>query len=259
MLLKHSQRNRSAAVAVRIPMYSPSPKAKRIEFRPPDPLANPYLAFSAMLMAGLDGIERELDPGEPIDRNLYELPPEQLADIPTVPDLARRGARRARGRPRLPHQGRRLHRGPHRDLRRVPPRAVRPREDPAPPVRVPALLRRLSDERAARSLDTWTRSAPPARLGWPGDPGPVPEEDPRDPCRSAHARKRPRRPVEPQRRLARPGRPDPARRQRLRRERVLDRRPAPAPAQGRLQPAPGDARGGRAARARRSPTPSPPP
>jgi glutamine synthetase len=83
VLLKHSQRNRSAAV--RIPMYSPSPKGKRIEFRPPDPLANPYLAFSAMLMAGLDGIERQLDPGEPIDRNLYELPPEQLADIPTVP------------------------------------------------------------------------------------------------------------------------------------------------------------------------------
>jgi glutamine synthetase len=83
VLLKHSQRNRSAAV--RIPMYSPSPKAKRIEFRPPDPLANPYLAFSAMLMAGLDGIERELDPGEPIDRNLYDLPPDELGDIPTVP------------------------------------------------------------------------------------------------------------------------------------------------------------------------------
>jgi glutamine synthetase len=83
VLLKHSQRNRSAAV--RIPMYSPSPKTKRIEFRPPDPLANPYLAFAAMLMAGLDGIQRELDPGEPIDSNLYELPPEQLADIPTVP------------------------------------------------------------------------------------------------------------------------------------------------------------------------------
>ena len=66
-------------------MYSPSPKAKRIEFRPPDPLANPYLAFAAMLMAGLDGIERELDPGEPLDQNLYDLPPEQLADIPTVP------------------------------------------------------------------------------------------------------------------------------------------------------------------------------
>jgi glutamine synthetase len=83
VLLKHSQRNRSAAV--RIPMYSPSPKAKRIEFRPPDPLANPYLAFAAMMMAGLDGIERGLDPGTPIDQNLYDLPPEQLADIPTVP------------------------------------------------------------------------------------------------------------------------------------------------------------------------------
>jgi glutamine synthetase len=83
VLLKHSQRNRSAAV--RIPMYSPSPKGKRVEFRPPDPLANPYLAFPAMLMAGLDGIERGLDPGEPIDQNLYELPPDQLADIPTVP------------------------------------------------------------------------------------------------------------------------------------------------------------------------------
>jgi glutamine synthetase len=83
VLLKHSQRNRSAAV--RIPMYSASPKAKRLEFRPPDPLANPYLAFPAMLMAGLDGIERQLDPGEPIDRNLYELPADQLAHIPTVP------------------------------------------------------------------------------------------------------------------------------------------------------------------------------
>jgi glutamine synthetase len=83
VLLKHSQRNDSAAV--RIPMYSPAPKAKRLEFRPPDPLANPYLTFPAMLMAGLDGIERALDPGEPIDRNLYELPPEQLAGIPTVP------------------------------------------------------------------------------------------------------------------------------------------------------------------------------
>jgi len=83
VLLKHSQRNRSAAV--RIPMYSASPKSKRLEFRPPDPLANPYLAFSAMLMAGLDGIKRALDPGEPIDRNLYELAQAELAGIPTVP------------------------------------------------------------------------------------------------------------------------------------------------------------------------------
>ena len=83
VLLKHSQRNRSAAV--RIPMYSPAPKSKRVEFRPPDPLANGYLAFPAMLMAGLDGIERGLKPGEPLDVNMYDLPPEQLADLPTVP------------------------------------------------------------------------------------------------------------------------------------------------------------------------------
>ena len=83
VLLKHSQRNRSAAV--RIPMYSTSAKAKRIEFRPPDPLANPYLAFPAMMMAGLDGIARGLMPSDPLDVNLYELPPEVLGEIPTVP------------------------------------------------------------------------------------------------------------------------------------------------------------------------------
>jgi glutamine synthetase len=83
VLLKHSQRNRSAAV--RIPMYSPAPKSKRVEFRPPDPLANPYLAFPAMLMAGLDGIRRGLKPSDPLDVNLYELPVEQLAEIPKVP------------------------------------------------------------------------------------------------------------------------------------------------------------------------------
>ena len=78
--LVYSQRNRSACV--RIPMYSPSPKAKRIEFRPPDPSANPYLAFAAMLMAGLDGVERGLDPGEPGDYDLYE---ESHLDVPQVP------------------------------------------------------------------------------------------------------------------------------------------------------------------------------
>ncbi len=83
VLLKHSQRNRSAAV--RIPMYSTSARAKRIEFRPPDPLANPYLAFPAMLMAGLDGIARGLRPSDPLDTNLYELPADVLADIETVP------------------------------------------------------------------------------------------------------------------------------------------------------------------------------
>src|SRR5688572_6472301 len=74
--LAYSSRNRSAAV--RIPMYSPSPKAKRIEVRFPDPLCNPYLAFSAMLMAGLDGIENKIDPGEPLDKDIYSLSPEEL-------------------------------------------------------------------------------------------------------------------------------------------------------------------------------------
>jgi len=81
--LVYSQRNRSAAV--RIPVYSASPKSKRLEFRPPDPTANPYLAFAAMLMAGLDGIHRRLDPGLPVDADLYELPDEELAKIATVP------------------------------------------------------------------------------------------------------------------------------------------------------------------------------
>jgi len=81
--LAYSQRNRSACV--RIPMYSKSPKAKRIEFRPPDPTANPYLAFSAMLMAGLDGIQNQIDPGEPFDKDLYDLPPEEAAQIKSTP------------------------------------------------------------------------------------------------------------------------------------------------------------------------------
>lgn len=78
--LAYSARNRSAAV--RIPVYSTSPKAKRIEYRPPDATANPYLAFAAMLMAGLDGIRNRIPPGEPIDKNIYDLPPEEKAKIP---------------------------------------------------------------------------------------------------------------------------------------------------------------------------------
>ena len=66
-------------------MYSPSPKAKRIEVRFPDPSCNMYLAFSAMLMAGLDGIQNKIDPGEPMDKNLYDLEPEEAANIPTLP------------------------------------------------------------------------------------------------------------------------------------------------------------------------------
>jgi glutamine synthetase len=81
--LMYSQRNRSAAC--RIPVYSASPKSKRIEFRPPDPSANPYLAFSAMLMAGIDGIQNRLDPGLPLDEDVFELSEERLAEVPTVP------------------------------------------------------------------------------------------------------------------------------------------------------------------------------
>ena len=81
--LVYSARNRSAAA--RIPVYTAQPKAKRIEFRPPDPSCNPYLAFSAMLMAGLDGIEKQMDPGDPLDKNTYELSPEEAARLKTVP------------------------------------------------------------------------------------------------------------------------------------------------------------------------------
>ena len=83
VLLAYSSRNRSAGI--RIPMYSPSPKAKRIEVRFPDPSANPYLAFAAMLMAGLDGIENKIDPGEPAEKDLYDLEPKEAAKIRTMP------------------------------------------------------------------------------------------------------------------------------------------------------------------------------
>ncbi|MBM4416358.1 MAG: type I glutamate--ammonia ligase [Chloroflexi bacterium] len=81
--LAYSMRNRSASI--RIPTYSMSANAKRIEFRPADATCNPYLAFAAMLMAGLDGIQRQIDPGDPLDRNIYDLPAEELSKVPTVP------------------------------------------------------------------------------------------------------------------------------------------------------------------------------
>jgi glutamine synthetase len=85
--LAYSRRNRSAAV--RIPMYSTSPKAKRIEFRCPDPSCNPYLAFSAMLMAVVDGIQNKIDPGEPLDKDIYDLPPEEASKVPQTPGSLR--------------------------------------------------------------------------------------------------------------------------------------------------------------------------
>jgi glutamine synthetase len=81
--LAYSSRNRSASI--RIPTYSPSPKAKRIEVRFPDPATNGYLAFAAMAMAGIDGIENKIDPGEPLDKNIYGMSPEELANVPSMP------------------------------------------------------------------------------------------------------------------------------------------------------------------------------
>jgi glutamine synthetase len=81
--LAYSQRNRSASI--RIPMYSPSPKSKRIEFRCPDPSCNPYLAYAAMMLAGLDGIMNKIDPGEPLDKDIYDLEPEELKNVPSTP------------------------------------------------------------------------------------------------------------------------------------------------------------------------------
>jgi glutamine synthetase len=81
--LVYSQRNRSAAC--RVPLYSRSPKAKRVEFRVPDPSCNPYLAFSSMLMAGLDGVRNKIEPPDPVDKDIYELPREELENLPSVP------------------------------------------------------------------------------------------------------------------------------------------------------------------------------
>lgn len=81
--LAYSQRNRSASI--RIPMYSSSPNAKRVEFRCPDASGNPYLGFSAMLMAGLDGVINRIDPGEPLDKDIYDMEPEELKNVPSTP------------------------------------------------------------------------------------------------------------------------------------------------------------------------------
>jgi hypothetical protein len=132
--LAYSRRNRSAAC--RIPMYSTSPKAKRVEFRPPDPSANPYLAFAAMLMAGLDGVLNKLNPGEPLDKDIYDLSPEEMKAVPSMPG--------ARSRSRILAQGRRLLRGLDRNLHRLQAQKRSRRRAYAPAsVRIPPLLRHL--------------------------------------------------------------------------------------------------------------------
>ena len=114
--LAYSRRNRSASI--RIPVYSPSPKAKRIEFRCPDGSSNPYLAFSAMLMAMLDGIKNKIKPGEPLDKDIYDLEPEELAKVPKTPGSLDEALNNLEKRPRVPAAGRRVHqrRDQHLDL-----------------------------------------------------------------------------------------------------------------------------------------------
>ena len=91
-------------------MYSPSPKAKRIEFRCPDPSCNPYLAFSAMLMAAIDGIQNKIHPGEPLDKDIYDLAPEELAEVPKTPGSLDEALGRPGEGPRVPAPRRRVHR-----------------------------------------------------------------------------------------------------------------------------------------------------
>ena len=140
--LVYSQRNRSACI--RIPITGSNPKAKRIEFRVPDPSSNPYLAFSAMLMAGLDGIKNKIEPRDPVDKDLYELPAGRGCGHPAGPRIASGGARGTRGRSRLPHRGWRVHRRPDRDLDRLQAAQRGGPDPPAPaPARVRAVLRHL--------------------------------------------------------------------------------------------------------------------
>ena len=164
-------RSATARRRCRIPLYSKSPKAKRVEFRCPDPSCNPYLAFSAMLMAGLDGVQNRIEPPDPVDKDLYDLPARGAGEGPAGARLARRGARRPRGRPRVPARRRRLHARPHRHLDRLQARARdRPRPAPPPPVGVPPLLRHLGPGRRAGGPTPGLVSLGPRHE--PGQPAP---------------------------------------------------------------------------------------
>ncbi len=152
--LVYSQRNRSACV--RIPTYSSSPKARRLEFRAPDPSCNPYLAFSAMLMAGLDGVINKIEPPAPGRRGPVRAGGQrERRRWPDHREHARqpgRGARGARSRPRLPAQGRRLHPRPDRGVDQLQARArARAGRPPPAPVRVSPLLRHLASSGPARA------------------------------------------------------------------------------------------------------------
>ena len=141
--VSYSRRNRAAII--RVPVNSPSPQSRRIEYRCPDSAANPYLLFSAMLMAVLDGIQNKLRPGEPLDKDIYDLQPQELDTVPTTPTDARGLAGRSAGRPRILAPRRCLHsrRDRHMDLVQAEPRS-RDHPGPAASLRVFALLRRIS-------------------------------------------------------------------------------------------------------------------
>ena len=121
--LVYSSRNRSASV--RIPITGSNPKAKRIETRFPDPSANPYLAFSALMLAGVDGIKNKIEPAAPDRQGHLRAPAGRDGRDRPGPDLARRRARRPRGRPRLPDGRQRLHARPDRDVDRLQARPTR--------------------------------------------------------------------------------------------------------------------------------------
>ena len=140
--LVYSARNRSACV--RIPIAGDSPKAKRIEFRIPDPSSNPYLCFAAQLMAGLDGIKNRIEPPEPVDKDLYELPPEEHEAIAQVPGSLPEVLLALEADHEFLLEGDVFTDGPHRDLDRVEAQE-RGRPDPLPPApaRVRDVLRHL--------------------------------------------------------------------------------------------------------------------
>ena len=167
--LVYSQRNRSACV--RIPMYSSSPKAKRIEFRCPDPTANPYLAFSAMLLAGLDGIEKGLDPGAPSDYDLFE---ESQREVAQVPGSLAESLDALEADHAFLLKGGVFSEELIDDLDRLEAdERGRRRPAAAPPGRVRPLLRRLGRARAGGGSPARRRCRPPAAASGPGSAPPT--------------------------------------------------------------------------------------
>jgi glutamine synthetase len=156
VLLAYSARNRSASC--RIP-HSGSPKGKRVEIRFPDPTANPYLAFAAMLMAGLDGVKNKIHPGDPMDKDLYDLPAEELAGIPTVCGSLRE-AIAACARTMISEGRRRFRRRPDRGISRAQGRRKHPLRAHAAPGRVRHVLLLLIADRGDRNLAGGAQAPP---------------------------------------------------------------------------------------------------